>query len=132
MAPRLVQALLSAASAHEVFLLARDLGGARVAWAALLSLIVSPYYLYTAARTFANTAEASLTVFALRRSLQVGRGSGTKAPMASLAFAACACLIRPTNAVLWVFVYGCISWRLLVKTRYADLGRLVGSAFAIG
>ncbi|PWN25469.1 hypothetical protein BDZ90DRAFT_233922 [Jaminaea rosea] len=129
-APRLLQAVLSALASNELFHLARDLGDEHIACSTLLSLLTSPYYLYTAARTFANTAEASLTVFALRRALNNPDKPG--ATTTSLAFAAAACLIRPTNAVLWVFVYGCMSCEMIRRSRYAQLASLWGKALVIG
>lgn len=66
-------------------------------------MLTSPYYLYTATRTFSNTAEASLSMIAL--GLWYG-GRGTRNQVAAIVLSALASLIRPTNAVLWIFIFG--------------------------
>lgn len=103
--PRIFQAGLSTVTAWSTFWLARFISRENVAWASLFSLLASPYYLYTACRAFSNNSEAALSTLALMAFAQPRSGFDPNLVM-SVAFAAYACLIRPTNALLWVFVYG--------------------------
>lgn len=80
------------------------IGGPAVGYATLFSLLTSPYYLYTATRTFSNTAEASLSTIALYHWLKSTHDASGRRTLA-LSLAALACLIRPTNAVLWIFLF---------------------------
>lgn len=103
--PRIYQAGLSTVTAWSMFWLARSISGERVAWSSLFSLLNSPYYLYTACRAFSNTCEAAFSTLALMYFAQ-SRSGFDPSIVVSVALAAYACLIRPTNALLWVFIYG--------------------------
>lgn len=118
--PRMVQAVLSTVGAVYTWRLARMASrDEKVANAALSSMLLSPYYAYTATRTFSNTTEASLCSAALfywfRRHHQEGKsnnapsdlmGDSTRDTVKALTLAALACLLRPTNAVVWIFLVG--------------------------
>lgn len=120
LAPRILQGALSALAAHSAFLLARRIASPAAARAALFSTLVSPYYLYTATRTLSNTAEASFCTVGMmywfearytetgaqQRQREGDPRGVTPNHAKALALAAVACLIRPTNAVIWVWLFG--------------------------
>lgn len=47
-----------------------------------------------------------------------------------MVFAALACMIRPTNAIIWVFLFGNVLWALRLHRR--ALSAVVYEAVAIG
>ena len=99
----------------ETFRLADALLGTRGAWAALLSSLFNVYGLHTGARTFSNALETLLCLAALRLwplSLPADEEyhAVPDGPLKwshlrkSLALAALAIIIRPTAAIIWLFL----------------------------
>lgn len=99
----------------ETFRLADALLGTRGAWAALLSSVLNVYGLHTGARTFSNALETLLCLAALRLwplSLPADEEfhAVPEGPIKwsrfrkSLALAALAIIIRPTAAIIWLFL----------------------------
>lgn len=118
--PRMVQAVLSTVGAWYTYRLAALIlpGDRQTPTNTLKSMLFSPYYLYTAVRTFSNTNEASLCSVALFYWFQSQRHTNaivTRDAVKALVLAAFACLLRPTNAVLWIFLIP----RAIVKERQA-------------
>ncbi|PWN50316.1 hypothetical protein IE53DRAFT_387395 [Violaceomyces palustris] len=127
LAPRLQQAIFAAIGDYYTFKLANRIGGRRVAYCSLILSTTSMYSLYTSTRTFSNSLEASITSVALyhwpfvslTEDVSVQGESGKQHPRAekvvhrdrfrseltiSLSLAALACLLRPTNSILWIFL----------------------------
>ena len=130
-APATIQAILSAISDYYTWKLADLVYGEKSlnACAVLILTIVSPWQWFCSTRTFSNCLETSLTVFALynwrwawstSRSLSAdkkdakyqfqspnpasaGGGVGsTNSLRMCLMSAAFACIIRPTNILIWI------------------------------
>ncbi|EGO21054.1 glycosyltransferase family 22 protein [Serpula lacrymans var. lacrymans S7.9] len=85
--------------------------------------LTSFFHVLSLSRSLSNSLETSLTTIALSyypwdtfsssHSLQNRIGLAK-----STAFAALACVIRPTNAIIWLYMYGALLWRVR-KTRHA-------------
>ncbi|CAO1635987.1 unnamed protein product [Parajaminaea phylloscopi] len=131
-APRLLQAGFSTVTAYSTFMVASEFGE-RAAAAALLSLLTSPFYLYTACRTFSNNLETTLTMLAIRECLAATRAGKTnhRRILLSLMSAAVACLVRPTSGLLWPAFYSCIVVRLQLSGRKSSAAYLLTATVAV-
>ncbi|TCD66007.1 glycosylphosphatidylinositol anchor biosynthesis [Steccherinum ochraceum] len=74
--------------------------------------IASFFNALSLSRSLSNSLEASLTTIALSYYPWHSSDSWRKDTRLSLVFAALACAVRPTNAVLWVHMFGMLLWRL--------------------
>ncbi|KAK0525777.1 glycosylphosphatidylinositol anchor biosynthesis [Tilletia horrida] len=101
--PRLLQGVFAAVGDWYAFRLARRCASERVAWIFLVLTYTSPYALHTATRTFSNSLETTLTAAALHYWPTSPRG-GKFDLRASLLPISLAFMIRPTSAVLWIFL----------------------------
>ena len=140
--PRLQQAVFAAIGDVYTYRLARRVLGAKYAPDALLVAVTNVYSLYTATRTFANTTEAALTAAALfywpfepRQDEQRARYKTNL--YRALALAALACLLRPTNGILWAYLFVELVWRTVRQKQQSlevagDLVLLLVSAARIG
>lgn len=129
-APKLLQACFAAAMDYATYKLASQTygHGSRAAYAALALTVLSPWQAFCSVRTLSNSLETTLTIVALslwpwesfavsNRSLEYGpnrtnpatagksgvRGTqhSSKSLYQSLAAAALACILRPTNIIVW-------------------------------
>lgn len=67
------------------------------------------FSMYCSVRTFSNAAEAAITAVAMFH-WKRARGPGPRLSLA-FAFAALACLIRPTSGIIWVIKGSFLLWR---------------------
>lgn len=106
-APRLFQSLLSAFGDLYLFKLSHVLYGGHVANWALFAQLTNWFMFYCITRTLSNSLETVLTVVSLYYWPSL-RTNLTKMPPGSrtwaLLAAALACAIRPTSAIIWVYV----------------------------
>ncbi|KAJ3190186.1 hypothetical protein HDU85_000477 [Gaertneriomyces sp. JEL0708] len=108
--PRLVQALFAAFADLYTYRLAHKLHGASTATWVLFCSVVSWYHFFCSVRTLSNSLETTLTVMALYywpRMQKGQKGMGTNSRHAyrkALILAAMGCIVRPTNALIWMFL----------------------------
>ncbi|KAI9312154.1 Alg9-like mannosyltransferase family-domain-containing protein [Dichotomocladium elegans] len=104
-APKVSQACFSAVTDYATYTLGKRVMGASVAPYILLLTLFSWYNAFIAARTLSNSMEAMFTVLSLNYwPLFDMTASKIGEYRVALFLAACACVIRPTNAVLWLFM----------------------------
>ncbi|KAF2864032.1 glycosyltransferase family 22 protein [Piedraia hortae CBS 480.64] len=113
-APKLFQALIAAVGDFNTWKLARKIYGtdSRASWAALALTVASPWQWFCSIRTFSNSLEAMLTIYALS-GWPWDKFLGESTPKlsqlsSSLIAAALACILRPTNVIIWLAVV--VSW----------------------
>lgn len=144
-APKILQATFAAAMDFFTYkLAARTYGvGSAASYCALFMTGVSPWQAFCSVRTLSNSIETTLTVFALylwpwtwftassRSKKADNEASGaTKVHQppthlcGSLAAAALACILRPTNIIVWATV------SLTLLTRNGSFGKALGLAQA--
>ncbi|KAJ3323239.1 hypothetical protein HDV06_002006 [Boothiomyces sp. JEL0866] len=102
--PRILQAGFAALADLYAFLLSFKLFGIETARWTLTCMIFSWFNFYCLVRTYSNSLEATLTIIALY--YWPGRRSTRREFRIALAFAAFACIIRPTNVLVWVYMGG--------------------------
>ncbi|GJT64865.1 GPI mannosyltransferase 3 [Tanacetum coccineum] len=106
-APRLLQSMLSAFGDLYLFKLSHVLYGGRVAQWALFAQLSNWFMFYCITRTLSNSLETVLTVISLYY-WPCLRVNSTNLPSVSrywaLVAAAIACAIRPTSAIIWLYV----------------------------
>ncbi|GAB1743893.1 hypothetical protein NU219Hw_g944t1 [Hortaea werneckii] len=115
--PSLLQSAIAAAIDFFTWRLAHRIYGrqSRIAYATLLLTVVSPWQWFCSVRTFSNSLETALTVFALyywpwewysrpdeKRPDSRSSGSFAIKLNVSLFAAALACILRPTNILVWM------------------------------
>ncbi|KAG1756415.1 glycosyltransferase family 22 protein [Suillus paluster] len=121
--PRIVHGLLAAITDIALCEVTRQvLNDAFVPTAYLVSL-TSLFHSLSLSRSMSNSLETSLTTAALSyypwdvaQSMQV-QSNRTRMRMC-IAFAALACAIRPTNAIIWVYMFGLLFTRLGFRPRH--------------
>lgn len=104
LAPRLIQAVLAGFGDFFVFKLSGKLFCRQSAKWTLLCHLLSWFTFYCMTRTLTNSTETILTTIALYYwpwDLKTSKDSTSNLAL-SLLFAAIACLIRPTSAIIWV------------------------------
>lgn len=130
--PRLVQAVAATFTAFSTYEVAEHFGQ-HTAAAATFSLLSSPFYLYTACRTFSNNLETTLTLGAVSQCCKTLRAAdSTDRLTLSLILAATACLVRPTSGLIWPFFYGYACVHLLRIGRRRLAISLIQRATLIG
>jgi phosphatidylinositol glycan class B len=146
-APRVVQAFFAAAMDYYTWRVAAALhGSGRVANAALILTLVSPWQWFCSTRTFSNSLEATVTVLSLylfpwKWFLAVDQQSGVKSAPArlypALTGAAVAFYFRPTNILIWTSISAYLVWctrsfakSLLLVQAAAVVGTTVVVTFA--
>ncbi|GAA5936177.1 putative glycosylphosphatidylinositol-alpha 1,2 mannosyltransferase [Sporobolomyces koalae] len=123
LAPRLVQGCIAASSDMAIRTLAEMMLGPEFATATMVASLTSFFNFWTATRTFSNSTETALTVWALRwwpwelyrlagtaanpsessmRSVKKRLSTGSL--QTALILAALATLIRPSNAIIWLIL----------------------------
>ncbi|KAJ3224654.1 glycosylphosphatidylinositol anchor biosynthesis [Chytriomyces hyalinus] len=110
-APKLVQAVFAAVGDIYTFMLAQKLYGKGPSKWALFASLVSFFNFFCGVRTFSNSIETSLTAVAMyywpwtfpkvKMALTVDRIRDLEI---SLACAGVACILRPTNAIIWMYL----------------------------
>ncbi|KAI5067112.1 hypothetical protein GOP47_0017640 [Adiantum capillus-veneris] len=109
-APRLLQGLFAAAGDLYLFRLARLYWGDHTAKWAIFCQLCNWFNFFCMVRTFSNCLETVLTLAALyhwvvgERSLKSNCFSLFTARQLALFLAALACVIRPTSAIVWMYV----------------------------
>ncbi|KAJ5923460.1 GPI mannosyltransferase [Penicillium verhagenii] len=137
-APKTVQAVLSALGDYYTWRLASRIYGedSRGAWAALIATAVNPWQWFCSTRTLSNCLETTLTIVALDQwpwqwsagspAADSRKNGGEKAKAQDrrvllslrkcLSLAAVACILRPTNIIIWITLAALawlrISWSL--------------------
>jgi phosphatidylinositol glycan class B len=126
--PRLLQAIFAAAMDLFTWRLAGKVYGrqqSKIAWAALILSVVSPWQWFCSVRSFSNSAEATLTVVALdlfpwtwfldsspsASESKVDSTTFYSQLQLALVAAATACILRPTNVVIWAAISACLVLR---------------------
>ncbi|KAJ6630591.1 glycosyltransferase family 22 protein [Mycena sp. CBHHK59/15] len=118
--PRILHGVF--ASLTDIFLcsLTRNAVGERYVSTVLLVSLSSLFHILSLSRSFSNSLETSLTTIAfsyypwnLGSGLAIDRSRVRK----TLGFAALACAIRPTNAVIWVYLIGLLFWTMRLSRR---------------
>ena len=122
--PRLLQALCCAGGDVATYVLAGTLFGEPAARAALLCHLSSWLAFYMGVRTFSTSMEAPLTAAALALWPDCRGGRGGYMP--ALAFAAAACVMRPTAALFWLPFWLCSA---VASTRRR---KLLAATLAVG
>jgi GPI mannosyltransferase 3 len=152
-APRIVQALLSATCDFYTWKLARSLYGldSAEAFCALILTTISPWQWFCSTRTFSNCLETTLTIIALycwpwqwtldndkKASANFSEGSSfdVTAIRRALLCAALAVVLRPTNILVWIILgaFALCNRRDGTFIRLSVLGRealLCGSAILV-
>ncbi|KAI3709197.1 hypothetical protein L2E82_38956 [Cichorium intybus] len=106
-APRLLQSVLSSFGDLYLFKFSNVMYGGHVAKWALFGQLTNWFMFYCITRTLSNSLETVLTVISLYYWPGL-RTQMTKMPSASrtwaLLSAALACAIRPTSAIIWIYV----------------------------
>ncbi|KAJ3258885.1 glycosylphosphatidylinositol anchor biosynthesis [Chytriomyces hyalinus] len=110
-APKLVQAVFAAVGDVYTFMLAQKLYGKGPSKWALFASLVSFFNFFCGVRTFSNSIETSLTAVAMyywpwtfpkvKMALTVDRIRDLEI---SLACVGVACILRPTNAIIWMYL----------------------------
>ncbi|KAJ0886752.1 putative GPI mannosyltransferase [Helianthus annuus] len=106
-APRLLQSVLSAFGDLYMFKLSHVLYGGHVAMWALFAQLTNWFMFYCITRTLSNSLETVLTVLSLYYwpCLRVNSSNSPEASRTwALVTAAIACAIRPTSAIIWIYV----------------------------
>ncbi|KAK8177187.1 Alg9-like mannosyltransferase family-domain-containing protein [Phyllosticta citrichinensis] len=137
-APKITQAVFAASTDYFSWRLAEQAygRGSRAAWASLALTICSPWQWFCSTRSLSNCLETTLTSAALvwwpwRWVAQ--RGSPTTFSDRphlglSLVAAASACVLRPTNLLVWICISLTTLWQASARERHA----LVQSAMLYG
>ncbi|KAF8320798.1 hypothetical protein DL93DRAFT_2215963 [Clavulina sp. PMI_390] len=97
--PKLLSATFASITDYSVYHLAGVLFGETYSPVALLLSMSSFFNVYTLSRSFSNSVETSLTMLALAHF--PWKQTPGRTLNKSLAIAAIACAIRPTNAIIW-------------------------------
>lgn len=137
-APKITQAIFAASTDYFTWRLAEQAHGraSRAAWASLALTICSPWQWFCSTRSLSNCLETTLTSAALvwwPWRLVAQRGSptafGDRPHLGlSLVAAASACVLRPTNLLVWICISLPTLWRASARERHA----LVQSAVLYG
>ncbi|KAF8643825.1 hypothetical protein AX16_008843 [Volvariella volvacea WC 439] len=136
--PRLVHGTIAAAADIWTYKLAQKIVGRDYAGTALFLSLMSFFNALALSRSLSNSLETTLTTVAF--TYYPWDASPKLAPQLIfyrpkiwifILFSALACAIRPTNSVIWIFLYGNIFWSLKSSRTAlrAMVGRVVLSAF---
>ncbi|KAF7338111.1 Mannosyltransferase [Mycena venus] len=112
----------SFASLTDIFLcsLTKNVIGERYVSTALFVSLTSMFHVLSLSRSLSNSLETSLTTIALSYYPWVsGPHVAIDRPRVrlSLVFAALACAVRPTNAIIWIYLFGYLLWQLRSSRR---------------
>lgn len=134
-APRVLQALFAALGDWATARLAGVLWGSDVGWVSLSLSLGSAWVWFCGTRTFANSLETVVTALALSVwpwSWATGDRARSRQQRSevrlALALAAFACVLRPTNVLVWLVLGGFALWNTNRRKRVV----LVAEASWIG
>ncbi|KAH9945859.1 Alg9-like mannosyltransferase family-domain-containing protein [Epithele typhae] len=129
-APKVLHGLLAAATDISLLSLARRLAGERYVETAFYLSLSSFFHGLSLSRSLSNSAETALTTVALAQFPWDTARSAWKTDLSwSLLFAGVACAVRPTNAIIWTYMFAFLLWGL--RTRLGDVAFvLVRGCFA--
>lgn len=118
-APKVVNALIAAVGDYYLYWLIQSrFRNDRLAKLVSLMSLFSAWNWYCWCRSFSNSLELTLTIVALYYLSIASVGK-------SLVVAAFACLVRPTNAIIWLYSLPCVFWR---RPRYVILSVVIAAA----
>jgi phosphatidylinositol glycan class B len=116
-APRILQAVFAALGDWGTARLAGRLWGSEIGWVSLLLSMGSAWHWFCGTRTFANSLETVVTAVALSMwpwKWATGEKGGPMQPRGELRLsfllAAFACVLRPTNLLVWSFLGAFAIW----------------------
>ncbi|KIK59538.1 glycosyltransferase family 22 protein [Collybiopsis luxurians FD-317 M1] len=117
--PRVLHGLLAALTDIGLCVLTRRTIGERYVTAALLLSLTSFFHALSLSRSLSNSLETSLTVIALASYPWSPKfAAQTRSDIRKmLLFAALACSVRITNAVIWAFLLPNLLWRLRINPK---------------
>ncbi|KAI0822851.1 glycosyltransferase family 22 protein [Trametes gibbosa] len=111
--PKLLHGALAACTDIWVARLARLVVGERYVDATVFFSLTSFFHGLSLSRSISNSAETSLTVVALSYfPLHANMSQWRTDLQKTILFAAVACAIRPTSAVLWIYMFTHLLWTL--------------------
>lgn len=124
-APKILQGCISAFADYYVFKLANLIFGITTAKWVLFSSLISWFNYYCMARTYSNSTETTLTTIAMYYWMNSIVLPTKKAHFRiALVLAAIACVIRPTSAIVWIFMG---VYKIIVSLQASDrLNRTTG------
>ncbi|KAE9394099.1 glycosyltransferase family 22 protein, partial [Gymnopus androsaceus JB14] len=114
--PRVLHGSLAALTDIWLCELTRRTIGERYVTSALLLSLTSFFHALSLSRSLSNSLETSLTTIAM--SYYPWSHSSPAQTRRMLVFAALACTIRITNAVIWAFLLPLLLWRMRSKTKF--------------
>lgn len=118
-APKVVNALVAAVGDYYLYdLVQRRSGSTRLAKLVSLLSLFSAWNWYCWCRSFANSLELTLTIVALYQ-------FQSEAYVRCLTVAAFTCLIRPTNAIIWLYSLPAVFWQ---QPRLIAVSAVIGAA----
>ncbi|KAI8993328.1 Alg9-like mannosyltransferase family-domain-containing protein [Pilobolus umbonatus] len=109
-APRYFQGILSAVADYATYTLGKKVIGNSLALSILFMTLCSWFNFMMAGRTLSNTIETALTIIALNYwpiphvTMMDKDQEWLKRYRVSLIFALIACIVRPTNGLIWLFL----------------------------
>ncbi|GJE90740.1 glycosyltransferase family 22 protein [Phanerochaete sordida] len=110
--PKILHGAIAALTDIWLCRLTKQVIGERYVLIALLLSLTSLFHGLALSRSLSNSAETSLTTVALSYFPWDTHASGWRRSFrVSLSVAAVACAVRPTNAVLWVYMVAFLAWR---------------------
>ncbi|XJO72856.1 hypothetical protein BDV3_003923 [Batrachochytrium dendrobatidis] len=136
-APRIVQGCIAAIGDFFTFLLAYRLFGMATAFWTIAAVLLSWFNYFCLVRTYSNSLEACLTSIALyywpwsRDEVQGNRPTRRNFRI-SLIFAALSCIVRPTSAILWIFLGTSLLFRKSIRIYAVVNDVLITMIAAIG
>ncbi|KAF8610365.1 hypothetical protein BDV93DRAFT_601383 [Ceratobasidium sp. AG-I] len=128
-APRLVQAGIASVGDVALYTLASSLTSKDHADATLFLSLISPFNALALTRTLSNSAETSLTTLALNFWPFSTARPRSHFRMA-LGLAALSCMLRPTGAIIWIFLGAELVWRW--RRSVTRIGGLVFDVSLVG
>ncbi|RPB12545.1 hypothetical protein P167DRAFT_523089 [Morchella conica CCBAS932] len=141
-APKLLQAVFATLGDYFTAKLAGKLFGGAAGWTSLCLSLGSAFHYFCATRTFSNSLETSVTAMALcywpwgltkeAPKTKIGRALQGQIDRndlrLSLLLAAFACILRPTNVLIWT----CLGSILMYRSTPRDRATLVTEAVTVG
>ncbi|EJF66110.1 hypothetical protein DICSQDRAFT_97929 [Dichomitus squalens LYAD-421 SS1] len=115
--PKLLHGLVAAGTDIWLIRLTRKVVGERYTDAAFYLSLLSFFHGLSLSRSISNSAETSLTTIALSHFPWNSHHSSWRNELrTALLYAAVACAIRPTNAIIWIYMFTWLLWRLRKQT----------------
>ncbi|KAG0124191.1 mannosyltransferase [Tuber indicum] len=141
-APKVLQAVFAALGDYFTAKLAGKLFGGAAGWTSLWFSVGSAFHFFCSTRTFSNSLETSITTIALyywpwpqlitkergAKSVVVEGQIDRKELQLSLLFAAFACILRPTNVLIW----SSLGLFLIYHSSSRDRVRIVTEVVTVG